>query len=746
MRNPILRSATIVFVFWWLVSVAWGVKTYGFPDSSVFLLKAIKAFGWGIIAFIFAIVVSASLRWARRGWHLPTEERGIHCTIGIVPGLLIWPRCRKPCRVDLARWPRVAEWMTQGQAEYVAVFQAILDVMGARPHFPASPTKGGHGDATLLEHSLNVAETGLELFSSWRFSRKSGDMMLQDRALTPQDRDIALLILIGHDIGKLEAFKVDGDRVSIEKRFHDREGGRILATLKEVWALPEDDRKALIAAVTHEHHPQDLPTHTGDNVRLLLEFLIDADREAGRREEGRAAIEEPEQTDCQTDEALWEWFLDYLSKPGTINGREQRFRAGFKAADGCLYLNEPNVRAACAEQFFKNPLQAEVQLGDGRYRITQELLRILNAHGVLICEFEKQRFSYKNALFKVVSSNSQGRVLGEWQVAFVVALGEYMPSGLRTLDPAPNPPQIVQALYGTRALRSSADDGSESEPSPPSTTPSSASAEPVADPSTANAVPSESPNEPPVDPYAHLGGLGQALLRGLRQQGREPTEDSNGCLTLTPTEAAEFSLKGGVPHKGYFDAFLKVVQADEAVMRGVEIISDEAGVIQSVRVCLHRDPPAPSPAETASTSSANVMADPVLETTPAVPGEPQTSGIDAPPPSGILEIDAWSTPAPESMPSSPTGIEASPIPTAVEVPVVEASPTAFHPVEVTPPLPAGLDAFEIAGLDSFDFGGEGLEQLNEQVKADRKNRNKRRTRASKTVVSSIVAQLNDRIY
>jgi len=467
MRNPIISSTLVVFGFWWAVAFVWGAKEFGFPQDLMYLTVATKAAILGAGTFLIAAFAMWGKRWIDQGGLMETHARGAQCSIGVLPGLVRWARSKKSTTVNAKRWPRTARWQKEAPEEYAKAFQAILDTLGAQPKLPASPVAGGHGGQTLLDHSLNVVETGLELMDRWTFARRPNDP-LAGSSVSTDDRDVMVLILAGHDLGKLEAFRMEGGKVVEWKRSHDREGARILATMEETWAIPEDDRKTLIAVVSHEHHPQDLPMHTGDRTRLLLEFLIDSDAEASRREEGKTDLSGAEETaqgrmnkssaaSSQAafgdDESIWLWFIDFLAKPGTINGRDKRFRVGFKGADGRIFLNEVSIRRALAEEFYKDPLMAENRKGDGRYVITENLMRVLGERNVLLQVWDGQRYSHKNALFRVISRNKEGKVVGQWAAAIIVDLGESMPASLRAMAPAPNPPEIVEAVFSQRALK-----------------------------------------------------------------------------------------------------------------------------------------------------------------------------------------------------------------------------------------------------------------------------------------------------
>ncbi len=474
MRNPIIRATLSVFGFWWAIAFLWGAKKHGLPQDLMYLPVAIKAAILGLATFFITAFAMWGKRWIDQGGLVKTQARGAQCSIGVLPGLVRWARSKKPITVNAKRWPRTASWQKKAPEQYARAFQAILDTLGSQPKLPASPVTGGHGGETLLNHTLNVVETGLELLEGWTFDRRPNDP-LAGSSVPADDRDVVVLILAGHDLGKLEAFRMEGAKVVEWKRSHDREGARILATMEEIWEIPEDDRKAMIAAVAHEHHPQDLPMHAGDRTRLLLEFLIDSDAEASRREEGKAhhhaesdemqsgveVVSSPQQNSFGEDEAIWMWFIDFLAKPGTINGKDKRFRVGFKGSDGCIFLNEVSIRRAMAEEFYKNPLMAENRKGDGRYTITENLMRILEERKALLQTWNGQRFSYKNALFRVISRDKRGKVIGQWAAAIIVDLGESTPASLRMMNPAPNPPEIVEAVFSQRAMKDvdSADQG-----------------------------------------------------------------------------------------------------------------------------------------------------------------------------------------------------------------------------------------------------------------------------------------------
>lgn len=450
----------------------WGWLKYGPVNDIMYITTAAKAVILGGSSFFITSLLIWGKRWIDKGGLRETETRGAKCSIGVLPGWQQWDRSKKKVKVDADRWPRVALWHRGAPKEYAEAFQAILDTLGYRPDFPASPVTGGHGGQTLLNHTLNVIETGLEMMDQWVFQRRPSDP-LAGGSLSKDDRDLVVLILAGHDIGKLDAFRVEDGKVVERKRSHDREGSRILASMNEVWAIPEDDRKSLIAVVAHEHHPQDFPTHEDDRTRLLLEFLIDADTEASKREEGKSGLQtgaDQEGQDHQDqpptqaaqdvfgdDESIWLWFMDFLSKPGSINGRDKRFRVGFKGHDDLIYLNEVSIRRAMAKEFYQDSTMAENRKGDGRYVITENLMRILEDRKVLVQEWDGKRFSYKNALFRISSRDKNGRVLGQWSAGLVVNLGENMPESLRAMNPAPNPPKIDEPVFAQRALKTPRD-------------------------------------------------------------------------------------------------------------------------------------------------------------------------------------------------------------------------------------------------------------------------------------------------
>lgn len=459
MRNPIIRAFLLVLGFWWVVGFVWGAIYYNeVPERFLFLGHVNNVVVIAIMTFVGSAFLVWADRWIRKGGLGVVKKRGVISSIGLIPNLVTWDRASLGQGIDESKWPKTAEWVKTAPNEYKEAFLAIMTTIMSKPDLPASPVSGGHGGFTLFAHTLNVVEHGLTKRDSWLFERRKSDP-LKGSALPVVLYNAAVLTLAGHDIGKMKAFIVENGKVVDWKKSHDKEGAQILATLEEMWQIPEDDRKAIIAAVAHEHHPQDLPTHTGSETQLLMEFLIDIDEWASREEEGKLAVIKGQESGSEIhpeglgDEEMWSWFLQMIAKPNTINGRDERFRVAFKDANQLLYFNEIKVRTALATEFFQDPVLAESKKGDGRAVITERLLKILDDKGALIKSWQDFHFGYKGALFKVESIDKKGKKLGEWATAFIVDLKDYMPGNVRALDPAPNPPRIVEPVFPQRRLK-----------------------------------------------------------------------------------------------------------------------------------------------------------------------------------------------------------------------------------------------------------------------------------------------------
>lgn len=202
---------------------------------------------------------------------------------------------------------------------HAALMLAGARVMMSVPGLPASPVPGGHGGATLLEHSFNVVKAMGRLAPTWKFyghKNKDGSYWHQVKPVNGRDyhafnMNDPLLPLTAflHDIGKVvcyelqkdgtvrektrTAFLFDGSvldrdkskRVKIE---HDTEGARLLRRMPELWDLPREDSRALLFAVSYYHKVGSVPASEWitDRARSLIELLIEADNLAGRMESG----------------------------------------------------------------------------------------------------------------------------------------------------------------------------------------------------------------------------------------------------------------------------------------------------------------------------------------------------------------------------------------------------------------------------------------------------------------------------
>ncbi len=277
----------VVFAFWWAILWFWGGMPVALPNVGRVLDVAMVAGATGLLVFGLAY----GLRSANAAILKGGAAKMARSTIGPVPGY----QPPKRCKVDSfskERWPMTHAWLQSGAKDFEAhrrLFRAVLETMAARPDLPAAPEPGGHGGCTLIEHCLNVVETGFREVEQWRLSRKNhpNDGWRLDADAYP----LMPLVLLAHDLGKIVAFRTEnGDDTKVigRKAYHDRESARLVALMEESWELSEDEHNDLIMALSFEHHPQDIPQHATDRARLLMEFLIHADRVASENEGRRA--------------------------------------------------------------------------------------------------------------------------------------------------------------------------------------------------------------------------------------------------------------------------------------------------------------------------------------------------------------------------------------------------------------------------------------------------------------------------
>jgi hypothetical protein len=299
-RNPLLRSTFIVFTFWWIVLtiIALGKAGLDFNNLEIVAGAALAS----LAATVVGTLVGFFGRLAWRSAYSITNEsmlkkggqwNGAISRLGQLPGLEAPKMAALPANIgELAPW---LSPMRQKFPQHAAAAEAVIRVMLTVPTLPASPVPGGHGNRTLLAHSLGVVESMLEQAPKWvyrgQFSADGKELRVPpkngEHRFTPDDFGLLILTALSHDIGKIVCYKLVGKNAVQEvKPNHDAEGGKLLRRMPEVMALSLRDRRALLTACSFYHRPFDMPLveWCDDRVRSLTELLIVADHVTGRKE------------------------------------------------------------------------------------------------------------------------------------------------------------------------------------------------------------------------------------------------------------------------------------------------------------------------------------------------------------------------------------------------------------------------------------------------------------------------------
>lgn len=420
-NNRVIRATFLVFGFWWLVFtlMEFGGQPLEVLENWQYLGSTVSRWVLGVVG---GLIIGVWYIWFGRvtamnrlfKGKLGNRHNGARSTLGDVP-----TPSRTPKRVDSPskRLPidsqLVKTWVEANERKFpqhVKFFWAIWDTYSAHQLFPASHRKGGHGNRRLWEHCLAVTDTALADAGSYVFEGvyvkargkprfKIIDLKNKEFRFDAQDPLIPLLAL-AHDIGKLEAYILEADGSVKTKEegsaltpqddnriSHDSLGARILARFPEYWDLPVRDRQTINLVIGHYHHPSQFPVDRNglsldDRMTALMEFLILVDKKTGMAESNITdSLNEHEITEEESS-AIYHSFVSIITEFGRVNGTGDKARdSTLKIAqkhDGLIVVKEKDLRMLILAK-----MGWSLDEGDGRYRVTLNLMSTLQEKGVL---------------------------------------------------------------------------------------------------------------------------------------------------------------------------------------------------------------------------------------------------------------------------------------------------------------------------------------------------------------------------
>lgn len=497
-KNDLIRSHVAVLIFWFIVlflfTRGFDLKALASSMSYAMIIMTAGALCGVLIWFAVDMSRRDSVS-SRKGEH---SVRGACVSIGSPPVALV-PAHGNPSASLLAsrfRWWNEYRKAYPGHAD---AFLAVFSVMYATPRLPASPVSGGHGGATLIEHSFSVVDTMLQMAPKWSYrghKNKRGEISFPLLDNTRAEfrfsagDPILHLAAFAHDIGKVACYKMNPDgSVREVRKNHDIEGAKILRSLPEVMALPWKEQMALLTACEFYHHIGSLPYSTwiDDRARALIELLIAADIATGQRE-GGAVVDSyedadlvvpqtPEKTITQPDDEMeseqesmdahadvhpdrpipardadsmhgtaLDLAYSVLLEPGRVNGTNASTRIAWKHGEW-LYISDARLRAAVATLTGDSIYNVLPHRGN-MHAFTLDLMAQLAEKKYLLQDHKGQKFSEKRALYTTVSSVS-GKSPVESKFVLVANVKAF--PGLENAADCKAAPEIVGCSWGEKA-------------------------------------------------------------------------------------------------------------------------------------------------------------------------------------------------------------------------------------------------------------------------------------------------------
>lgn len=502
-KNDLLRSHLAVGLFWFITLFLFvaGFNLKALASSMTYAILVVAG------GFTIGVTIWATFDLLRRDSVLAKNSahsvRGASVTIGDPPVAVEPPRGKVSESMLSSRFHWWGAY-SRKHPKHASAFLAVFSVMYATPRLPASPVQGGHGGATLIEHSFNVVDTMLQMAPSWAYKghrNKKGEVTfpLLDSTKTEfrfhSGDPIIPLAAFAHDIGKTACYQMQSNQSVVEvRKNHDIEGAKIMRTLPEVMALPWSDRMAVLTACEFYHHVGSLPYSTwiDDRARALIELLIAADVATGQREGGvmvgeyedpdLSTFRQPQHTqasetgfgdDAGDDEndgldapnpqhegrsaqqggpgaeangTALDLAYSVLLEPGRVNGANVSNRVAWKSGEW-LYISDAKLRSSIATMTGDSDYNMLPHRGN-MHPFTLELMAQLASNGNLLQEHNGQKFSEKRALYTTRSA-----VPGKTPVdsKFVLVANVRAFPGLENAADCKAPPEIVGCSWGEKA-------------------------------------------------------------------------------------------------------------------------------------------------------------------------------------------------------------------------------------------------------------------------------------------------------
>lgn len=263
--------------------------------------------------------------------------------------------------------------------------EKILSAFAASPDQPASLSDHLNIPGGLIEHTARTVEAMIRIAED----------------LPKEEKKICYLMALSHDLGKLFAYRKEGDQWIDRKLPHDRISALIVAGLPEFYSeLPPTHREALFLALRYYHNPEELPTAAPPLAYTLLELMHKADAASHEAEQqlGRQQVE-------GVKPYLWEAFLSALPKIN-VNRYKGGYPEGFTAGE-IVFVLEHALRERTLDQL---PQEMQQRLPIRRpigklHPAWPVLVEILKEKKVLI-EGVEGRKANPSALFNITASGT----------------------------------------------------------------------------------------------------------------------------------------------------------------------------------------------------------------------------------------------------------------------------------------------------------------------------------------------------